>query len=55
MNILCKVSAKVTGSGQNQLVMLLKKDVIEKAKLVKGDLIEMTVLENGSILIEKSK
>lgn len=53
MNIKCKQSGKIQGTGTNQLSITFKSDTVKSAELKKSQEVEITVLENGSILIEK--
>lgn len=56
MKIKSKVNSKVHGKGgvnANQLCITLQKATVEASGIKKDDAITVTVIENGSILIEK--
>lgn len=55
MIIKTKQPGKIQAVGKNQLSLVFKADTIDSASIKKGDSVEVTVLENGSILIEKTK
>lgn len=49
------IPTKVRHVGNKEIGIVLKKDVVELCGLKLGDNVNVTVLENGSLLIEKRK
>lgn len=55
MNIICKIAGKVRKVGNNQVGIVLKKEIVDATSFTEKDDIEITVLEDKSILIQKKK
>lgn len=55
MNILSKTNGKISTNAKGICSISFKKDVSETANLAKKENVTVTVLENGSILIERAK
>lgn len=55
MNILSKTNGKISTNAKGICSISFKKDVSETANLAKKENVTVTVLENGSILIERVK
>jgi len=56
MNIINKLETNIhaTGKDRCQLSITFRKETVKHAKLVHGEKVNVSVLENGSILIEKA-
>jgi hypothetical protein len=55
MNIKCKIPTAIRSVGNKQIGIVLKKEIVELSGFKEKDNINVTVLENGSLLIEKRK
>lgn len=55
MDIKLKGPSSIRKTGKTQLCVVFKKDIVEASGISEKDKIDITVLSNGSILIEKSK
>lgn len=55
MNIKSKVKGKIRKVGNNQLAVVFKNETLEVSWIAKDVSIDVTVTENGQIIIEKAK